>query len=145
VEKGNEGKGDIVRKFGVIIGVLLAGYITLLAFYVPHVKQEAHTEGFDDGWDSCTLSGSPTPEKNWSLYMTKYGSIKDTPWEEFTIKEKMLLCAYGSSGNKLSSRDMFKVFRKYGTETAAADIVDYSLGNTILICPNCGERRKWGE
>jgi len=42
-----------------------------------------------------------------------YGSLHETPWSEFTIEEKMYLCAFGSSGNKFSQDDMGEIKEKY--------------------------------
>lgn len=43
-----------------------------------------------------------------------HGSIKQTPWDEFTLQEKMLLCAYGSPGNKMSQEDIARIGEVYG-------------------------------
>ena len=39
---------------------------------------------------------------------------KTTPWNDLSIQDKMFLCAYGSSGNKLSKKDLVEIERKYG-------------------------------
>jgi hypothetical protein len=42
------------------------------------------------------------------------GVMKDVPWSEWSIEEKMYLCAYGSSGNKLNKKDMQEIKERYG-------------------------------
>ncbi len=50
----------------------------------------------------------------WIKYGPEYGTIHNTPWEKFNIKEKMFLCAYGSTGNKMSVEDLTEVIANYG-------------------------------
>jgi len=42
-----------------------------------------------------------------------FGGIKNVPWDKWTIQEKMYLCAYGSSGNKMSKEDIQEIREKY--------------------------------
>jgi hypothetical protein len=39
---------------------------------------------------------------------------KETPWDSLSIQDKMFLCAYGSSGNKLSKQDIKEITERYG-------------------------------
>lgn len=46
-------------------------------------------------------------------FRQKYGSLHNTPWKEFDIQEQMLLCAYGSPGNKFDDEGMAKIKKLY--------------------------------
>ena len=46
----------------------------------------------------------------------RYGHIKNVPWDDWTIEEKMYLCAYGSSGNKLNKKDIEEIEKRYGVK-----------------------------
>lgn len=39
---------------------------------------------------------------------------KSTPWDSLSIQDKMFLCAYGSSGNKMSKLDIKEIVKRYG-------------------------------
>lgn len=41
---------------------------------------------------------------------------KSTPWSALTIQDKMFLCAYGSSGNKLNKQDLKELTERYGVK-----------------------------
>lgn len=43
-----------------------------------------------------------------------YNSLHNTPWQVLTIQDKMFLCAYGSSGNKLNKQDLAEITKRYG-------------------------------
>jgi hypothetical protein len=41
---------------------------------------------------------------------------KSTPWDSLSIQDKMFLCAYGSSGNKLNREDLKEITERYGAK-----------------------------
>ena len=45
-----------------------------------------------------------------------YLGIKHVPWDKWSIEEKMYLCAYGSSGNKLNKQDLKELTKRYGVK-----------------------------
>jgi len=97
-----------VKKFLIgLVALLMFGYLTLLGLYVPYARTEAFKEGRTQGWHE----GWPGV---FAVNMAKHGSIKDTPWEEFTLEQKMLLCAYGSPGNRMSVDDINEIHVKFG-------------------------------
>lgn len=70
---------------------------------------KGYKEGIDD-----TLFSEKFILSQYQEHIAQHGSLHDTPWKEFTIQEKMYLCAYGSSGNKLTKNDMTEVQKLYG-------------------------------
>ena len=77
-----------------------------------------YKNGFDEGREvpKITIKGYSVWGEIQAKYCSKYGTIHDTPWEEFNIREKMFLCAYGSPGNKLSAEDGLEILDEYGDE-----------------------------
>lgn len=74
-------------------------------------------EGYNKGFLKCYSEfgqGWFGHHKRFRDFVDKYGSIHSTPWREFSIQEKLLLCAFGSPGNKLSDEDMQEVIRLWG-------------------------------
>ena len=103
-----------MRRFWIpLIVLLFVGYYVLLGFYVPRVKEKAYKEGYEQGI-ALVLEQYAVMRSRWIGFVNTYGSIKNVPWDEFTLEEKMLLCAYGSPGNKLSDTDVQEVIEKYG-------------------------------
>ena len=77
-----------------------------LFFYFPGAREI--------GWfPRSTGKFQVTYETSFSDKAKQYGGIKNVPWDNWTIEEKMYLCAYGSSGNKLSQKDIQEIKNKY--------------------------------
>ena len=71
--------------------------------------------GYKNGCNDTLFSGKFILSQ-WTKHTDRHGSIHNTPWNELSIQEKMYLCAYGSSGNKLSKQDLKEITEKYGAK-----------------------------
>lgn len=55
-------------------------------------------------------------EKNILNIFRTYPISHITAWNSIDIKDKMVLCAYGSSGNKLGKQDLKEITERYGVK-----------------------------
>jgi len=46
-------------------------------------------------------------------FVLGYDNVHNTPWNEFTIEEKVVIAMYGGSGSKLSKEEIEEFKRKY--------------------------------
>ena len=96
----------------------------------------AFSRGLEEGYATATSTRfyMADADRHRALVL-KYGSIKTTPWDEFLIREKMFLCAYGSPGNKLSADEIQEIMLKYGDEdvVAFAEMADEFRKENITI------------
>lgn len=78
---------------------------------------EGEQEGFKEGYTHfmSSMIWQVNPERH-QKFVKEYGSIKLTPWDEFIIEEKMLLCVFGSPGNRLDCKDMKDMQSQYHNE-----------------------------
>jgi hypothetical protein len=114
--KENIVMNNVVRIFLVIIIVFFMAITGSQLFMARTINKfydkgydAGHRHGYNDAWINFSMQ-----EARWNAYKTKYGSIHDTPWEEFDIREKMFLVAYGSSGNRFSDKDLDEIEKKFG-------------------------------
>lgn len=118
-----------MKNFIIITACLIIGIIGCWAGYNlgSHIGYEkiliekeiavklAYEEGLQKGMAGVKVEyGSPW-HGIWSKALSLgYPSVHDTPWNEFTIQEKMFLCAYGSPGNSLSDEEIGEIKEVYG-------------------------------
>ena len=68
-----------------------------------------YTQGYDKGEEAALQRMI-----EWQTRAMHLQPIHDLPWSYWTIQEKMFLCAFGSSGNRLNKDDMQKIQEKWG-------------------------------
>lgn len=97
-----------MRKIALVAFVIVFMFIIFL-----QVQEKAFNDGFEVGYWECGMNGIVFGNRIADL-QKEYGSMKDTPWNEFTIQEKMYLCAYGSPGNRMNHKDINQLILQYG-------------------------------
>ncbi len=95
-----------------ILGAVLVGLLCI------GVSKISYDDGYKIGWIEGHARGYNQGVVNYetaveNVYKGRV-KIKEVPWDEFDIKQKMLLCAYGSSGNRMSVRDIVEVISEFG-------------------------------
>ena len=99
----------------VVVGLVCTG------LYLWGVNNQSDTfngllkDAYREGWNYAVTLSYARVSRLVGLEQ-KHGTFKDIPWDEFTIQEKMMLCAYGSPGNLFSTKDMEDIFIEYGPE-----------------------------
>lgn len=74
-------------------------------------------EGFDDGYANCWSGLAMNWLGSYGRFVgftKRYGSIHETPWNEFVIEEKVTIAMYGGSGSKLEKAEVAEWAAKYG-------------------------------
>jgi len=109
-------KAFTVLIINIIILLIVVGVcMKLMDIMVDRAWNKGREEGVGVGYNRCLqdYAGPISIQTNIQFVGQRYGSIHNTPWDQWTIQQKMYLCAFGSSGNKFNDRDMQKIKEKY--------------------------------
>ena len=64
--------------------------------------------GFDEGyrvcWNSLGMNWLGSYDR-FREFSAEYGNLHNTPWEKFTLNQKVTIAMYGGSGSKLSQKE----------------------------------------
>lgn len=94
---------------------LAKGDVTSLMLYDKGFEA-GEREGFGKGYLSCYNGFGMNWIGSYNRFIElsqKYGSIHDTPWDEFVLEEKAVICMYGGSGSKMNHREIQEWVDKY--------------------------------
>ena len=100
----------------ILVVVLLAIVLFLDARFLGALAKE-RAAGYVQGQEDLRSMSQIRRSARTFEACHKYGDLHSTPWSFFTIDEKMYLCAYGSSGNKLSNKEIDQIRKKYGSNS----------------------------
>jgi len=107
----------VVLTIGVVVCCLLNSGQILARQHHDRGFKAGECIGFDKGYRECWNSlgmrwlGS---HNRFLAFTKKYGMIHETPWQEFTIEEKVTIAMYGGSGSKLELEEIEEWANKYG-------------------------------
>lgn len=79
--------------------------------------ESGERRGFEEGYLNCYQGlglqwlGSA---QRFLGFQKEYGNLHNTPWEKFTIEEKVVIAMYGGSGSKLEPEEVTEWSKKYG-------------------------------
>ncbi len=108
----------LVLLFAFVIGAIFTAVGTEKA---KRLYDKGHTVGeklgFERGYVTCYnvlgLNWLGSRER-FAGFAREYGSLHNTPWEKFTVEEKVVIAMYGGSGSKLEPEEIAEWARKYG-------------------------------
>ena len=105
--------------FGIIVMLIWA--ISFGQFQATKIYDNGFTsgerQGFEAGYINCYNGlglqwlGS---RQRFAEFSREYGNIHNTPWEKFTIEEKVTIAMYGGSGSTLEVKELAEFIANYG-------------------------------
>jgi len=83
-------------------------------------ERTGFNEGYAMCWNGLGMNWIGSRDR-FQEFSKEYGNIHNTPWNSFSIEEKVTIAMYGGSGSKLEQEEIEEWASKYGIQKEAKD------------------------